>query len=217
MNQKYIFAISLALSLLLTSCTSTASILPQNSPASTITSTPSTEVDSTTAPESTVSPTDSLPSAPTVDYDDLTAQEKVVWDFYDTINERENHPDGNWEKRVDLQTPDKWDDNYSLSNNSENRETHVGLFNINGLKIVYINQVETGSADSDLYPDNEVVTYLVGMECSVYEESGFYSNGLNWDFVSLVNIDDSWYIMSIGGPIECWTLEEVIERWGERN
>ena len=148
-------------------------------------------------------------------YNDLTEQEKLIWDYYNTVNDRSVHPDGNWEKRLELTEPWNRELCYNFSTFPGNRENRLGIFNVKSASIVYMKQIETGSADQEMYPDNEMQTFVVGIDCTVYNDGDFYYNGLNWNIVPLVSIDDTWYVTYVGGGGYGWTWEYVTTRWGE--
>ena len=147
-------------------------------------------------------------------YSDLSEQEKLIWDYYNTVNDRSIHPDGNWEKRLELTEPRNRQNHYNFSTYHGNREKRLGIFNVKSASIVYIKQIETGSTDQERYPGDEMQTFVVGIDCTVYNDGDFYSNGLNWNIMPLVNIDDTWYVTYVGAP-NGWTWEYVITRWGE--
>ncbi len=87
---------------------------------------------------------------PTIVYDDLTDQEKLIWNYYDTVNVRdEQHPDGDWEKRVDLTAPSERNMRNTFSSNETNRKLHMGIFNLESSRLVYIQKVETAPADQN--------------------------------------------------------------------
>jgi len=137
------------------------------------------------------------PIQATLNYNDLTEQEKVIWDYYDTVNVRdEEHPDGDWETRVSITAPSEQEERYAFSNNETNRELHMGIFNLESSRMVFIEQTETAPADQFYHEGAILETYLVGLDCTVFEADDVLTfNGINFDEVLLEYIDGTWYIL----------------------
>ena len=146
---------------------------------------------------------------PTIVYDGLTEQKKVIWNYYDTVNNRNENPDGDWETRVNLTAPSEREIRYAFSSNEINRESHLGIFNIESAGMVYIKQIETAPASQYEYAGALLETYLIGLNCTVFNSDDIFTfNGINFDEVLLECVDGRWYILE-NRSVSTEVLEEL--------
>lgn len=151
--------------------------------------------------DKTIEREDSKIDYPEIKYNELNEQEKIIWKYYDTVNLRnEAHPDGDWETRVALTDISEREFRRGFSANSENRISHIGIFNLKSCQIVYIEKIDNAPADLSEKEGLTFETYVVGMLCEVYENEDLFTfDGLNFDEVLVCQRDTEWYILENRG------------------
>lgn len=144
-----------------------------------------------------------------LDYDNLNEVEKKIWEYYDTVNQRDKaHPDGNWEKRVELTDTALRSVREGFSSNQENRKNKKGIFNVESLQIVFLKEVETATDILEQYPGSNLTTYLIGYNACLYNKNDvFYFDGINFDEVILRKEGEDWYILE-----NCTVPTELLEK-----
>lgn len=80
-----------------------------------------------------------------------------------------------------------------------NRENHIGIFAVLSAEVIDIEQVPNGMVDAyyemDTYLQTyeEVEAYIVGVNYTVFEETNYYTNGINYRMVIIAKVDGQWY------------------------
>lgn len=134
-----------------------------------------------------------LAGEPYLKYNELTDHQQLIWDYYESMV---NH---DWDTHQATICPDMREADRAYVEDPYNEENHLGLFNLKSVRILEINQADSGKysylRDHD-EPGSEqpMEVYLVGAECETYEDTDFSFTGINYTLVSLVEIDGQWYV-----------------------
>ena len=118
-----------------------------------------------------------------------------------------------WVNFINTYTNDQhliWTEFLQDNNNIEN---HIGILNIKTASVIEIEEINPKNIYSisgldELYSENDVFsndirTFVVGLDCIVYDENEFFSNGLNYFLFVMKQENQKWYVdqmTSIGDP-----------------
>lgn len=146
-----------------------------------------------------------------IQYDALTENEKIVFDYFNSINT------GNWDEWVAFYTPSVKEDYYDFVHNTDNLTNNVGILNVNFTNVVSIEKIDNCYApryhelEKFFESEDTYETYLVGIDMRVNEDSEYFYNGVNYKLVVLVKENGNW---AVGGGLSGAPIEVLLESNG---
>lgn len=135
-------------------------------------------------------------SAFAVDESDSNTSKSATQRIYELVDAIDAH---DWDTYVSYSCEEKYDRDKGFFANQENEESHTGIFNIRNAQIEEIYQVSIPEAtkytEYDLYSTTGSYTaFLVGIDCRVYSDTKYFSNGMNYFFILLVEESGEWKV-----------------------
>lgn len=122
----------------------------------------------------------------------------------------------NWSAISNSWVEDQKETMLSFIANKENKDNFIGLFNIRSAKISEIKEIPNHSAnkfvDVDKYLDEyrDIKVFYVGIDYTVYNESMFYYNGVNYRLAVLVLENGEWKLAEMGdAPVEAIVASKI--------
>lgn len=132
----------------------------------------------------------------------ISSQEVV----YKTVSAMDSH---DWDTYVALQCNENKADFEGFLGRKDNKAQQIGLFNIISAKVYEIKELPlkkiTAFTKIDEYLEKyeKIFAYYVGIDYSVYEESQYYFNGVNYNLVVVGQEEGQWKIVEMSdAPIE---------------
>lgn len=110
----------------------------------------------------------------------------------------------NWNEFANLHCSDENESLQKFFNNSSNSEDHTGVLNVEGASLVDLVEIDLKDAQDMLYKDYDVDTskvFVFGVDYDVFEDSKYYSSGINYNYITCVNEAGHWKISEML-PIE---------------
>lgn len=109
-----------------------------------------------------------------------------------------------WDEFADLHCSDENESLQSFFSNPANAEEHTGVLNVEGAALVDLVEIDLKDAQDMLYKDYDVDTskvFVFGVDYDVFEDSKYYSSGVNYNYITCVKEDGNWKISEML-PIE---------------
>ena len=81
--------------------------------------------------------------------------------------------------------------------NSNNREEHVGVLNVKKASLIELVEVDLNDVSHMLYKDydnKDAKVYVFGVDYDVYDDSKYYSSGINYNFITLIKENENWKV-----------------------
>ena len=127
----------------------------------------------------------------------------VVYRVVEAMNSQD------WDTYIALQCMENQQDYIAFLSNPINAAKHMGLFNIISAKVVEVKELAPNDVEAfsriQIYKEkyHQVAAYYVGVNYSVYEESKYYFNGVNYALVITGVENNAWKIIEMSdAPIE---------------
>lgn len=135
-----------------------------------------------------------------VDYNMLTDNQKLVYDYWDVIN------DGDWSEWADSYAPAVSNTYFDFATNTENQNNNLGILTVSSAKVVDIVRVDNYNAprypELQSYYESESAyeCYVAIVDLNVKENNGYFTDGQSKHLITLVNDGGNW---GIGGMSGC--------------
>lgn len=124
------------------------------------------------------------------------ANDPVTQRLYDFVNAIDTQ---NWEAYMSYSSSQKYDGDFGFFTNPENEENHIGIYNVKDACLNEFYQVDLTEAtkyteyDLSVAPE-KYAAFLVGIECQVYDETKYFSNGMNYFLILLTEENGEWKV-----------------------
>ena len=104
-----------------------------------------------------------------------------------------------WDAYLSYSCAEKYDMDAGFFSNPENEENHIGIFNIKSANLSEIYRISNSEAvkytEYDLNSTTgEYVAFLIGIDCQVYSDTKYFSDGMNYFFILLMKDDGEWKV-----------------------
>lgn len=139
-------------------------------------------------------------NTPTLDYKTLTNNEKLIYDYYDSIDGE------NWGPWASYYISTERASNLNFATNAQNQADYMGILTVTSARVVTIDKVDNSRAPR--YPEfmdyfeseDNYECYMVGIDQTVKQETDYNFNGINYKLVLLLREDSgSWGIGGVSG------------------
>ena len=126
------------------------------------------------------------------------SSEEVIEKYISAIDNK------NWEEFTELYCVEEKEELRSFFENSYNEVNHVGIFNVKQAKLVELVEVKLNDVQNMLhkeYSSTNTKVYVFGADYEVYEDTRYFSTGINYNFITCVVEEGRWKISEMI-PIE---------------
>lgn len=130
----------------------------------------------------------------------------------DTIRQYIDNMGHDWNKLAELYVSEKVESYINFFNNEDCINGNIGILNVNNAEFVECVTVVYDDVKkylNDVYGEKEFITYVVGIDYSVNEDSIFFSNGISYNVISVVLENDIW---KIGENVQIAEPEKLLEK-----
>lgn len=117
--------------------------------------------------------------------------ENVVEAYVRSMNEQ------SWSAFSDLHAAEKKESLQQFFANPENEAEHTGVLNVTAADLTELVEIDLADAEDMLYEEYDPEAskvYVFGVDYDVHEDTKYYSSGVNYNFITLVNEEGEWKV-----------------------
>lgn len=102
-----------------------------------------------------------------------------------------------WDDFTELYCLEEQAEMENFFDNPSNVNNHVGVLNVESAELLDLVEIELEDAKDMLYKEyssDEVKVYVFGVDYEVYEDSKYFSTGVNYNFITCVKENGAWKV-----------------------
>lgn len=122
--------------------------------------------------------------------------QKVVEEYVDAINCK------NWDKFIDLQVQEEREGYKNFFTDVDNIDNNRGILNIKSIKIIENKEINVKDVKDELRLEKEYTNlkvFVLGMDLEVTNDTRYYCNGINYNYIVLQEETGQWKILKTLG------------------